>query len=277
MKLKEYLYMLGLKPRERRYGYTIETFDLPKHGPVKYAKWKHPRTKAREVEESTVDELESFLERGDFCIDIGAHEGDTTVPMALAVGKEGAVLALEPNPYVFGVLTKNSTLNPSSTRIFPLMLAAGPSDGDLVFEYSDPGFCNGGNHDQISPWKHGHAFQLDVVGVSVVDLLNSRYGEFLPKLKYIKIDAEGFDLEVVKSLKPIIDSYRPFLLVEVFKHTSSSYRDDLYHFFKDREYTLYRADSHKNLRGTALNDRTCMQKWKHFDIFCVPTNCTERD
>ena len=34
---------------------------------------------------------------------IGAHIGDTTLPIALAAGKKGFVLALEPNPYVFHV------------------------------------------------------------------------------------------------------------------------------------------------------------------------------
>jgi tRNA G37 N-methylase Trm5 len=35
-----------------------------------------------------------------------------TIPMALAAGKEGKVVTFDPNPYVFEILKKNTSLNP---------------------------------------------------------------------------------------------------------------------------------------------------------------------
>ena len=48
---------------------------------------------------------------GDAAIDIGAHTGDTALPVALAVGPQGAVFALEPNPFTYKVLIANAGLN----------------------------------------------------------------------------------------------------------------------------------------------------------------------
>ena len=70
--------------------------------------------------------------------------------MALAVGKSGCVFALEPNSYVYPVLAKNAALNPDKTHILPLPFAATPEDAELVFQYSDSGYCNGGRFAGIS-------------------------------------------------------------------------------------------------------------------------------
>ena len=154
MKLKEVFYMFGLKPKPRRYGSEVVDLDLPGEGPVRYAVWQHPRCLESTIDQGMVDTLRKYLSPGDTAIDIGAHVGDTAVPMALAVGKAGTVFALEPNEYTYHVLEANARLNTERTNLVPLPFAATPEDGKYVFEYSDSGFCNGGQHNDISRWKH---------------------------------------------------------------------------------------------------------------------------
>jgi FkbM family methyltransferase len=141
-------------------------------------------------------------------IDIGAHTGDSTMPMALAVGPRGAVFALEPNPYVFKVLALNATLNPRTTRIVPLMFAAMPTDGEFEFEYSDKGYCNGGFHQSISRWKHGHFSKLRVQGRNLADYLRANAPDDLSRLRFIKIDTEGFDRSVAATLRDLLERSR---------------------------------------------------------------------
>src|SRR5262249_47782072 len=97
------------RPRERvrfrHYGYEVRDFELAREGVVQYAQWLHPYDMPKRITQAGVDAVRELVSPGDFVIDVGAHSGDTSVPMALAAGHGGCTLALEPNPYVFKVLT----------------------------------------------------------------------------------------------------------------------------------------------------------------------------
>ncbi|MBN4076411.1 FkbM family methyltransferase [Gemmatimonas aurantiaca] len=271
MKLRELIYLLGFKPSVTEYLFEIRSFDLLGYGNVDYAQWLHPAEGEKRIELAAINELKSFLSEGDFCIDIGAHTGDTAIPMALAVGASGAVLALEPNKYVYAVLKENSRLNRETTNIIPLMAAATTEDGPVEFEYSDAGYCNGGRHQGISALKHGHAFKLEVAGINLAQRLRIQHSDLLPRLKYIKIDTEGYDLYVLKSLTEIIERHKPYLLVEIYKHSSQDYRKEIFDFLSKRNYALHKRASEENFKGERLSQGE-MNNWKHFDIFCVPSD-----
>jgi FkbM family methyltransferase len=275
MKPKEILYLLGYKPKSQKFGYTISHFDFPVDGPVDYAQWLHPGETKKVLTQSSVDELRRFLKTGDVAIDIGAHTGDTSIPMALAVKKSGCVLALEPNPFVFDVLKKNCELNPEKTNIIPLKFAATPGDGNFVFEYSDSGFCNGGLHEGISKWIHGHAFQLQVVGKNLRNFLQKEHPSLIPRIRYIKVDAEGYDFTILQSLRSLLSECRPFVKAEVFKRTRSELRIKMYQLLRNLEYELYRVENESNYRGDRLSEQD-LTKWRHYDIFCVPAELSPK-
>jgi FkbM family methyltransferase len=270
MKLKEIPYFLGLRPAPRSYPYELRGFALPKDGTVSYAQWLHPRETKKEITQDTVEELRKFLSPGDVAIDIGAHTGDSTLPVALAVGPAGCVLALEPNPYVFSVLAKNAELNPSKSKIIPLMFAAASEDAELEFRYSDAGFCNGGQFAGISRWVHGHAFTLTVQGKNLQKFLQENYSELIPRIRYIKMDTEGNDLGVVQSLSNLISQYKPFLRMEVYGRLDKSQRRELFQSVARHGYIVYRIADEGNYRGEPLTEQDLL-RWRHFDIFCVPS------
>jgi FkbM family methyltransferase len=267
MRLKDFFYMLGFKPKGKKYGHTQVTYQLPDDGTVDFAYWEHPRFDGFKIEQDHISALRKFLKPGDVAIDIGAHCGDTTVPMALAVGKEGYVFAFEPNPYVFDTLDANSKLNQEKSNIEAIQYAASDKPQEMVFEYSDPDFVNGGRHEGISRWKHGHAFELRVQSVNVTDYLNENFPDTLNKLKFIKVDTEGYDLYVLKSMIGLLEEQLPFLRIEIFKHTSQEYRDELYDLLKGLNYSIHKFESPSQYQGQQLNKED-MQNWKHFDIFC---------
>src|SRR5207247_10775799 len=107
--------------------------------------------------QAPVDQLRAFLRPGAGAIDIDAHTGDATLPIALAVGATGLVLGLEPNAYVFPVLERNASLDPATTSILPLNFAAMRTDGFYEFQYGEEGYCNGGFTEGRSKWLHWRA------------------------------------------------------------------------------------------------------------------------
>src|SRR5256885_16754774 len=212
LKAKEFIYLLGLKPKPETFGFVIEAHDLPREGRIEVARWLHPgayRVAPLQLQ-AAVDQLRRFLRAGDVAIDIGAHTGDTTIPIALAIGATGLVLGLEPNPYVFPVLERNASLNPAKTTILPLNFAAMRTDGFYEFQYGEEGYCNGGFHEGMSKWVHGSAFKVRVEGRNVQAFLTGQHPDLIPRLRFIKIDAEGFDLPILEALGTSSAASDPF-------------------------------------------------------------------
>ncbi|MEJ0055134.1 MAG: hypothetical protein WDN75_05435 [Bacteroidota bacterium] len=107
-----------------KYEFKQVQFDLSEYGPIQYAQWLHPGEFGKVVTRESVSFYRKYIKPGDFVIDIGANEGDTTVPMAMATGVKGVTLGIEPNPHVFKVLEFNANLNKDKTNIVPLNFAA---------------------------------------------------------------------------------------------------------------------------------------------------------
>ena len=271
MKLKEFFYLLGLKPKARSYGTELQVHTLPGEGRIEVAQWLAPKAHSIVPKQEEIDQLREILRPGDVAIDIGAHMGDTALPMAFAVGATGAVFALEPNPYVFPVLEQNAALNRDRTRIIPLRFAAMREDGEYEFQYGGPEYSNGGYHEGMSRWKHASAFTVKVPGHNLSDYLRAKHPDLLPRLRFIKVDAEGFDLAVLETLVPLIQTFRPYLQVEMFslKRSLAGYRQRLFDFLDGHGYEVRKLESGPLAQGTVVT-RANLEQWNYFNVICLP-------
>lgn len=269
MKLKSFFELLGLRGKPQHYDYETCDFDLGNGRIIHYAQWRHPHETKKQISREQVAAYSKFIGEGDFCIDIGAHTGDSTLPMALAAGKTGLALALEPNSFLYHVLEKNARSNTHVTNIKTMMAAAVSREGFSEFEYSDSGFCNGGRHEGISALKHGHAFKLSVWGIDLSKELKTDFREFLPKLKFIKVDAEGYELHILRFISNIITTYRPTIKAEIFKLTSTEYRREMLAFFQEKNYSVFRIVEEPIGAGPRLTQET-LNDVSQYDILCVP-------
>ena len=270
LKLKNLLASIGVRLRPRTYDYTVETFNLATEGAVQFALWNHPKCRVGEIRQDSIDELRRYLRPGDAVIDIGAHTGETSVLYALAVGKEGRVFAVEPNRYVLPILKKNAALNSNMAPIKILPYAATEQKATLTFNYSDPGYCNGGDLQQFGSLKHGHLYPLKVEGRNVLSELRRSSPEWLARIRLIKTDTEGSDHAVVKTLRELIVATRPLLLCEVYKWATLEQRKAFYRFVTEElGYDCFGAKPYAQLKGEPIGPDDLM-KQHHFDIFCIP-------
>ncbi|TBR18610.1 MAG: FkbM family methyltransferase [Chitinophagaceae bacterium] len=274
MRVIDFLSLVGFKAKIKEYGFELVSVNLPTEGNFQLAQWLHPMAGKMLVFPDEIESIKKFLKPGDVAIDIGAYTGDTAIPMAIVTGGSGAVLALEPNKHIFKVLEKNAELIREKGNIIPLPFAATPEDCTMNFEYSDSGFCNGGYHEGISKWKHGHAHTLEVEGKNLEKFLHENYSHLISRIKYIKVDAEGYDCTVLESLATIIEKQKPYLRVEVFKHSELNYRKRLYYFLKKYNYQIYYFGGTANYKGQLIEECDLM-KWHHYDMFAIPQDVVE--
>jgi FkbM family methyltransferase len=268
MKLREIIYLLGIKPKPKTFGYQIVDFHFEEGLDLQYAKWQHPADRNRTLVFDEIKELSRYLKKGDVAIDIGAHTGDSSIPLAVAVGTSGSVLAFEPNPYVFPILEKNASLNKAITNIIPLNFAATEEQGEFECQYGDEGYCNGGLHDGISKWKHGSAFSVVVKGVNVGSLLKESYPHLLGGLKFVKVDTEGHDYKVLRSIEGLLRICKPYIKTEINKHMPHTERREMFRFLHGLGYDIHLVNCDADLKGSLLNDSDHAIK-RHFDVFCV--------
>ena len=275
MKFKEWFYMFGIKPKVKSFGYDIVDIEFDHNKTCQWALWKNPKCDHTLPRIKDYSVLKLFLKSGDFAIDLGAHIGDTTLSMGLCAGKEGAVLALEPNPATYKILEANSKLNQDITNIIPVNAAAMDRDGHYVFQYNDPSLMNGGYQKGISRFTHASFFNVDVIGVNLSQLLMKDYKEKLNNLKFIKTDLEGGDFTAFLTIKEIIKKYMPVIQSEINGVMSSSTRNNYVQKLKDLNYEVF---SLKNEHLESIQELTQerIDSEETFDIFAIPPSLNEK-
>ena len=223
----------------RHYPYVIHSFHLEHLGKIHFANWQNPLVKPFTLTDAEMNFWQKFVNPGSLALDIGSNIGDTTVPMALAAGREGMTLGFDPNPHVFRILEKNASMNKDKTNIIPYPYAITSEDCEVSYHSSEASFANGGiSTDGKS--RHGK-FRLPkkVKGIDLVRFLKSEYRHWLSRLSLIKIDAEGHDVEIIKSIASLFHDHKPALVGEFFQKYDLPQREVLFNLVSEMDYNLF--------------------------------------
>jgi FkbM family methyltransferase len=154
-----------------------------------------------EYSEGEVELFRQCLGPGDVALDIGANLGAHTLPLAQFVGPSGVVVAFEPQRILFQILCGNVALNEiGNVRALPFAL--GRAAGSIKVPALDYSSIN--NFGGIPLGTE----QGEDVTVITLDQLT------LAKVKLIKIDVEGMELEVLGGGSAMLARCRPILYVE---------------------------------------------------------------
>ncbi len=273
--LLRYLKATFARKKARRffseYPYEIERFELPESGTVEFANWKNPLVSRIEITQSTVNFFRKFIPAGSLAIDIGGNIGDTTVPMALAAGRSGIVLGFDPNPHVFRILEVNAGLNRNTTNIIPLPFAITDEDGDFYYASSEASFSNGGISTEQNNRHGSFTLQQKIQGINLERYLQKNYASWTDKLSFIKIDTEGYDKEIIKSISALIDKHKPVVVAECFGKLTKEERKELFDGLSNKGYELYYfGDFEENTPTEKILDAAGMNKWEHFNFYAKP-------
>ena len=143
-------------------------------------------------------------------IDVGAWHGLFTLFFARAVGKEGTVVAFEPNPRNCGQIKRNVTANEfTNVDVRDVALGAAAGTGVLIFDKVATG--RGSIDKRRTP---GQKSTMSVQ-VKIDSLDNQIKTAGCPEPDFVKIDAEGMEYQVLLGMKKLIQRRSPRLLIEL--------------------------------------------------------------
>ncbi len=153
-----------------------------------------------EFAESENRMMARYLPQGGVALDVGANIGTTTLAMAAKVGPKGNVLAFEPQPIVARCLAAALVLNGiAHVRLFTT--AVGQANAMVQMDFSAT--RGGGNHGEVAITLEG-----DPVPMIRLDDLN------LPRCDLLKVDVEGFELQVFHGAQHMITDLTPAIYFE---------------------------------------------------------------
>lgn len=154
-----------------------------------------------------VETLMRAARSGTVAVDVGANVGIFTVPLAYAVGANGAVWAFEPLPENVDRLRANITEN-QLPNVELFAAAASDTDGSASFRIASDSAL--GSTREVF-YDQGTGRSLTVPTVRLDSEWRARG---MPIVSVIKVDVEGAELAVLRGAEDVILRCRPVLLVE---------------------------------------------------------------
>lgn len=158
-----------------------------------------------------IEAMKKILKPGDIFFDVGANIGYLSAVAASLVGSHGQVHSFEPVPQYHGRLSRLAQLNPSHT-IVANAFAVGDIPGQAnIFVTQEAG------QNTMIPSYKSPAEITSVMTVPVVRLDSYIAENGIGRIALIKIDAEGFEFPILKSLSSYFElsSDRPTLICEI--------------------------------------------------------------
>jgi len=156
--------------------------------------------------------LSPLLTDGMYCLDVGSNIGYYACLESNAVGNTGKVISIEPSPINYKYLKKNIELqNMSNTEVYNF--ACGNKNGEIQFLVSDRS-----NWSRVATEKFIDAppdaiLQTINVPVKTIDLLIEE--KSLQRLDFIRMDVEGYEVNIVEGMHQTLEKFKPLLHMEV--------------------------------------------------------------
>lgn len=194
-----------------------------------------------------VTKLLKLIKPGDICWDVGANIGFYTCLLASLVEDSGAVVAFEPAAHTCGYLKENVSLN-QFTNVTVVNKGLGDKQEQRLLHYSEAGLAEG---TASLKYADGRAASERVTLNTIDNLIPE-----LPTPDFIKIDVEGYQLEVLRGAEHCLKTHAPLLMAELrdVGETNRAIFGEIEDYVADLGYQLYEIRKHSIRQCDGLSD-----------------------
>ncbi len=183
---------------------------------------------------------EAVLDRGDLALDVGAHLGRHTFPMAASVGPAGRVLAFEPlddcRRQLLAELRADSAGSAQRTAVYGWALGRERGHAEFVVALDFPAYSGLRERVYDAPTRiQKRHVRLETIDRMFVPFSRGWIWSRRRRLRFIKIDAEGGEYHILLGAKRTICRNRPVIAFEFGANSIGEYG------FEPRELSRYLA------------------------------------
>ena len=180
---------------------------------------------------------QAVLRPGDVAVDIGAHIGHHTIPMADKVMPGGSIHAFEPLPMCRKVIEDRLITDRHLRKIVKVYdIALGETSASTEFVVASDALAYSGLRERTYD-KETRIERIPIKVRRLDDVLGD-----LRALRYIKVDAEGGELHALRGAEGLIKRHAPVVGFEFGENSISEYGitcADMGAFWLDRGYLLF--------------------------------------
>lgn len=203
-----------------------------------------------------------WVNKGDTCIDIGAHGGAWLFPLSRLVGPGGAVVGFEALPYYARVLSiTRRLLGRTNTTIVNVAITEDGAKVRMVWKDPSGALLTGRTH--IAGAGDSGNSQIEIAGTTLDDAC----GRLPGRVSFLKIDIEGAELGALRGGTATLKKHRPIVLSEVVEAHLKRYGHStrmLFAFFEDLGYLPFVLD------GDMPRPVTIEQAGEFNDVLFIP-------
>lgn len=166
--------------------------------------------KHKQYEQIYTNWVRKNVKKYDYVVDVGANIGYYTTLLAKLVGEEGRVFAFEPETNNYNLLLKNINTN-DFNNVYTHNSAVGRKSGKLKLYKSREELC--GRYSNGMHRVYPSMFCVDeAIEVDVVTLDEGIWADH--KISFVKIDAEGAELDILYGMKKILEQDHVSMILE---------------------------------------------------------------
>jgi FkbM family methyltransferase len=181
-----------------------------------------------------------FTSPGQVVFDVGANVGEFAVAACHFVGSQGAVLAIEPDPFLCALLHRTiAEPRNAGLPLDALCVAAAEKNGLAPFHIASRGRASNALAGHGLPTM-GDVRGRFIVPVFTIDTIAERWRA----PGFIKIDVEGAELRVLEGARQTLMQHRPLILVEV-----TGMGESVGELFTRASYKIFVPTAHGELTG----------------------------
>lgn len=176
--------------------------------------------------------------------DIGGCEGVFSLYFSKAVGEKGKVITFEPSYANYKKILENIELNKfSNIEVKNIGLGSKRDTLELVYSEFEPG-KGSIQEDLKTELLSNKKVQTITVDIHMLDeyvRINN-----IPEPRFVKIDVEGMELDVLSGMSEILDTSKPELFIEIHglnKEKKIENVKNVVGFLKQKEYSICHIES----------------------------------